>query len=278
MIRRSAPPRSARAYRAIWTPDGSPLRVHTDALADGARARRSAPGFARRARHALRRARARGRARAARARPARERIVVPRSIPQHAASSRGTALARASSAGRPRRADVPELAILPPFFAEPGFVDAVAAAARAAARRAAARARADELPRPARAPRCCRATRRGEHCLARARLLRRLPGATDACYRAQCLATSRAVAARARPRAGARLDALPVAPRARALDRPLTDDAARLARRPRRAPPRRALPVLRGGLPGDARGDRHPRAARSGASCGGEALRARRPA
>src|SRR4029453_7736496 len=26
-------PRSARAYRAVWRPDGSPLRVHTDAIA-----------------------------------------------------------------------------------------------------------------------------------------------------------------------------------------------------------------------------------------------------
>jgi ferrochelatase len=117
--------------------------------------------------------------------------VVATQYPQHAESSRGTALAVVSrwAAQRP---DPPRLLVLPPFFAAPGFVAAVAAAARPLL--------AEQRPEhvlmsyhslPERHLLAADPSR--EHCLARAECCRD-PGAQDFCYRAQCLATSRAVA------------------------------------------------------------------------------------
>jgi ferrochelatase len=120
-----------------------------------------------------------------------ERIVVAMQYPQHAESSRGTALA-AVSRWAARRAEPPKLLVLPPFFATPGFVAAVAAAARPLL--------AEQRPEhvlmsyhslPER--HVLKADPSREHCLARAECCRD-PGAVDFCYRAQCLATSRAVA------------------------------------------------------------------------------------
>jgi ferrochelatase len=120
-------PRTAAAYRKVWRPDGSPLRVHTDAIAAALAKtlgdacpvevgmRYGEPTLA----GALDRLAGAG----------ARRIVVATLYPQHAESSRGTALlaARSWAAARP---DAPELAVLPPFFAAPGFVAAVAAATR----------------------------------------------------------------------------------------------------------------------------------------------------
>jgi ferrochelatase len=120
-----------------------------------------------------------------------ERIVVATMYPQHAESSRGTALLEVQrlAGGRP---DTPPLAVLPPFFAAPGFVEAVAAQARPAL--AALRPEHVLLSYhgvPERHVR--RADPTQERCLARHDCCK-LPGATDTCYRAQCFATSRAVA------------------------------------------------------------------------------------
>ena len=182
-------PRSAHAYQAVWTPAGSPLRVHTEALAaelakalgDGFQVevgmRYGAPSMA----SALDRLVAAG----------AERIVVATQYPQHAESSRGTALA-AVSRWAAERGDAPKRVVLPPFFAEPGFARAVAAAARPLL--------AEQRPEhvllsyhslPERHVLAADPSR--EHCLARAECCRD-PGAVDFCYRAQCLATSRAVA------------------------------------------------------------------------------------
>ena len=182
-------PRSAHAYQAIWTPAGSPLRVNTEALAaELAKAlgecfhvevgmRYGAPALA----GALDRLAAAG----------AERIVVATQYPQDAASSRGTALA-AVSRWAAQRSDAPKLTVLPPFFAAPGFIAAVAAAARPLL--------AEQGPEhvlmsyhslPERHVLAADPSR--EHCLARAECCRD-PSALDFCYRAQCLATSRAVA------------------------------------------------------------------------------------
>jgi ferrochelatase len=183
-------PRSARAYRAIWRPDGSPLRVYTAALA-AALGDALGPDFAvevgmRYGAPAL--AEALDRLTAAGAR----RIVVAALYPQHAESSRGTALVAAQRWASTGPA-APELAILPPFFAEPGFVGAVAAAARPLL---------DEV-RPEHVlmsyhglpeRHVLRADPTQERCLGRPNCCA-LPGATDTCYRAQCFATTAAVAA-----------------------------------------------------------------------------------
>ena len=120
-------PRSAHAYRAIWLSSGSPLRVYTEAIA-AALAKTLGDGFRvevgmRYGEPAL--AGALDRLAAAGAR----RIVLATLYPQHAESSRGTALL-AAKGWAAARAGAPELATLPPFFAAPGFVNAVAAAAR----------------------------------------------------------------------------------------------------------------------------------------------------
>jgi ferrochelatase len=182
-------PKSAHAYRAIWQPEGSPLRIHTEALAQGLQARlgpqaRVAVGM-RYGKPAL----ADTLSELADAGVAR--IVVAALYPQHAESSRGTALAevQAWADGRPA---APPLAILPPFFAAPGFVEAVAAAARPVL--------ADFGPDqvlmsyhglPERHIRAADPSR--DHCLTHARCCQQ-PGATATCYRAQCFATSRALA------------------------------------------------------------------------------------
>jgi ferrochelatase len=182
-------PRSAHAYRAIWQPQGSPLRIHTEALA-ARLATALGDGFAveagmRYGEPSLDGALDRLTAAGAR------RIVVAALYPQHAESSRGTALAavqRWAASGPP----APELVILPPFFAEPGFTGAVAAAAQPLV---------DEL-RPEHVlmsyhglpeRHVLRADPTQARCLARPNCCA-LPGATDTCYRAQCFATTRAVA------------------------------------------------------------------------------------
>jgi ferrochelatase len=182
-------PKSAHAYRAIWQPEGSPLRIHTDALAAALRERlgpraRVAVGM-RYGKPSL------ADALTELADAGAQRIVVAALYPQHAESSRGTALA-AVQAWAERRPAPPELAILPPFFAAPGFVEAVAAEARPVLE--------DFGPDqvlmsyhglPERHVRAADPSR--EHCLVHANCCHQ-PGATDFCYRAQCFATSRAVA------------------------------------------------------------------------------------
>ncbi len=183
-------PRSAQAYRSIWTPAGSPLRVHTAALAaalakalgDDFRVevgmRYGAPSLA----DAMDRLVAAG----------AERIVVALQYPQHAESSRGTALA-AIAHWAAQRGDAPKRVVLPPFFAAPGFAAAVAAAARPllqAQRPEQVLMSYHSLPER----HLRKADPSREHCLVSAECCR-APGAEDFCYRAQCLATSRAVAA-----------------------------------------------------------------------------------
>jgi ferrochelatase len=181
-------PRSAHAYRAIWQPGGSPLRIHTDALA-AALGAALGPGFVvevgmRYGEPALDGALDRLTAAGAR------RIVVAALYPQHAESSRGTAIAEVQrwAASGPA---APELAVLPPFFAEPGFAEAVAAKARpllSAVRPEHVLMSYHGLPER----HVLRADPTRERCLARPNCCA-LPGATDTCYRAQCIATTRAV-------------------------------------------------------------------------------------
>jgi ferrochelatase len=183
-------PKSAHAYRAIWQPGGSPLRIHTEALAAalaktlGERfavevgMRYGAPSIP----QALDRL----------ARAGASRIVVLALYPQHAESSRGTALAVVQAWGA-KRPGAPELRVLPPFFAEPVFVGAVAAQARPVL----ASLRPDHVLMsyhglPERHVLAADPSR--ERCLARPDCCAQ-PGATDFCYRAQCFATSRALAA-----------------------------------------------------------------------------------
>jgi ferrochelatase len=183
-------PRSAHAYRAIWRPEGSPLRIHTLALA-AELSQALGAGFAvevgmRYGTPSIPQALDRL------ADAGAKRIVALALYPQHAESSRGTALALVE-AWAAERSPAPELRVLPPFFAEAGFVNAVAAAARPVL----ASLRPDHVlmsyhSLPER--HVLAADPSQERCLARPDCCVQ-PGASDFCYRAQCLATSRAVAA-----------------------------------------------------------------------------------
>ena len=184
-------PKSARAYQAIWTPAGSPLLVNSRAFAEALQrelgasfrvalgmrygAPRLADAFAELCDAGV------------------SRIVAFPLYPQIAESSTGTAIAAIREAAA-KRAACPPLTFVPPFFADAGFIEALAAEARAVL----ARERCDHLlfsyhglpERHVRAADPIRA-----HCLASASCCETPPAAVLAnCYRAQCFATTRAIA------------------------------------------------------------------------------------
>jgi ferrochelatase len=185
------PRRSAHAYASIWTPEGSPLLVHGRALAKalGARLgpdlpvalgmRYGQPSIA----EAVDALRAAGAA----------RLVAVPLFPQYAASSTGSAIARAREVVAARAPALP-LAIAPPFYAAPGFIAAFAARARPAL----AAFRPDHVllsyhGLPERHVR--REDPTGRHCLASPSCCDAIVAANANCYRAQSFATSRALAA-----------------------------------------------------------------------------------
>lgn len=118
------PKKSAHAYRSIWDPErGSPLLYHSRDLAAGVAAklgpswhvelamRYGNPSIA----SAL----------DAFAKAQIDRIVVLPLFPQYATSSTGTAVARVMELAQ-RAWNVPTLDVVPPFFDDPGFLDAFA--------------------------------------------------------------------------------------------------------------------------------------------------------
>ncbi len=181
-------PKSAAAYRAIWGADGSPLLANSRAL-EHAVAARLGGQLGARVGLAMRYGRpsiAEGIAALGEV----DRIVVVPLYPQYASSSTGTAL-EAVYAAVGRGLNVPRVEAIAPFFDDPGFLDAQAALARPVL------AGADHvlfsfhsLPErqvKATAPSCaltdlCCAPTEGR--------------VAPYCYRAQCLATARGLAAR----------------------------------------------------------------------------------
>lgn len=121
------PRRAAHAYRQIWTEEGSPLLVHTEALADGLRAefgesipievgmRYGSPSI----RSAVDAILARG----------VDRIIAIPQFPQYASASGGSAVA-ALLDELGSRTIVPDVVTFGAFHDSPGFIDAAAAAAR----------------------------------------------------------------------------------------------------------------------------------------------------
>ncbi len=184
-------PRSARAYRAIWTEHGSPLLAHGHALRDALAVelgsdfevalgmRYGEPSLARAfddlTKHDL------------------ARVVVVPLFPHYASSSTGSALARLHELAAARW-NVPAFATLPEFFDEPGFIGALAEIARP---------RLDAFRPdhvlfsyhglPERQVRKSDST--GEHCLESAGCCDAIGEANRSCYRAQCYATTRALGA-----------------------------------------------------------------------------------
>ncbi len=184
------PRRSAAAYAKIWSDAGSPLLVHGRALREGLSAalgdgfavelgmrygEPSIAGAVQRLAHA----------------GARQIAVLPL-FPQYSMAATASALAAAGAAIGAH----PELSmriVRDDFYAEPGFVAALAAIAAPRLERF----RPDHVllsyhGLPERQIR--RADRSGRHCLADASCCDALAELNRRCYRAQCFATSRALA------------------------------------------------------------------------------------
>jgi ferrochelatase len=184
------PRASARAYAKIWTPRGSPLLVHGEALRDAV-ARDLGPEYEvvlgmRYGRPSLREAAERLVAADV------ARIVALLLFPQWSEAASGSAEARLRE--ELARRGAPPVAVLPPFYSEPRFVAAVARIARPRL----AAFRADHVlfsyhGLPERQIRAADASRR--HCLARPDCCDAVVAANRRCYRAHCFATTRALAA-----------------------------------------------------------------------------------
>jgi ferrochelatase len=183
------PARSAQAYRKIWTDRGSPLMVHGQALAEAV-SKRLGPGvpvelamrYGRPSlREGLRRLVERG----------ADRIVVFPLYPQNAASTTGSTLEKAyREAGR--YWDPPLLVPVPPFWNDPRFARAFAAAAGPAL----AAARPDHVVMSYHGLPERQVRRSGPgHCLAAEDCCAALGPANRSCYRAQCYDTTRRLVA-----------------------------------------------------------------------------------
>jgi len=184
------PRRSAAAYRAIWTAEGSPLLVHSRALAD-ALAKGLGDGF--RVELGMRYGEPRLQDALDRLLHADvERIVALPLFPQYAAASTGSALERLHAL-LGQRWNVPALTTLGAFYDEPGFIAAMAALTRP-------RVEAFQPDHvllsyhglPERQLR--RSDAGGAHCFAEPGCCDTVGPANRHCYRAQCYATSRAIA------------------------------------------------------------------------------------
>ncbi len=182
-------PRSAHAYQQIWTAEGSPLRVHGEALARALRERLGVPvalGM-RYGSPSLEAALAELDAAGV------TRVVTLPLFPQYAASSYGSAAAELYRAAGARER-VPALSVVPPFYDHPAFVEALAAVSGPALAEAAPeRVLISFHGIPERHVRQADPT--GARCLASASCCDAIGPHNRACYRAQCFATARALAA-----------------------------------------------------------------------------------
>lgn len=178
-------PKSAEAYREIWTERGSPLLFHTLDLRDRLRETLEAPvevgmRYGNPSIHSALETLRNGGC---------DRIVTLALYPQYASSSTGTALEITyREAGQ--LWNTPFIDALPPFFDHHGYLDAFAAVGRPVI---------DEMKAdhvlfsyhglPER--HCKKSDTSGKHCLASADCCERLVEANRNCYRAQCFATTR---------------------------------------------------------------------------------------
>jgi ferrochelatase len=197
IILRTRPKRSAHSYASIWTARGSPLLANAEDLTAGLKRalgdtvaavelgmRYGAPSIA----SALQKCSAAG---------IDELLVVPL-YPQYSGAAWASAV-DAVYAAAARLPVVPALRFVPPFWAEPAFLDAAAAVARPHLERARAELvlfSFHSLPESH-----VRAADRAGTCL-RGECCAVLTAANASCYRAQCFATARELAMRLRLAAG----------------------------------------------------------------------------
>jgi ferrochelatase len=186
------PRRSAEAYEKIWTPEGSPLLTISRALEAKVRAelgrghavelgmRYGNPSIP----AALERLRVAGAG----------RLVVAPLYPQYASAATGSSL-EAVFAALARQAVVPAVSVVPAFYDDPGFVAAFAAVgAPVLAREAPDHVLFSFHGLPERQVRA--GDHSGRHCLEAEGCCEVIGEANRDCYRAQCFATARALAAK----------------------------------------------------------------------------------
>ncbi len=186
------PRRSAEAYRKIWTERGSPLLFHSVDLAAQVQQRLAGEAHVELAMRygnpsiasALARLRARG----------VEELTVFPLYPQYAASSTGSTLERVYEL-LGAAWNVTPTRVVPPFYEHPSFLDAFTQVAKPVIDQA----RADHVllsfhGLPERHMR--KSDEAGNHCLASEGCCDRIVAANRNCYRAQCYATARGLAAK----------------------------------------------------------------------------------
>jgi ferrochelatase len=120
------PKRSAAAYRQIWTAEGSPLLVHSRALADALRERMPEHPIELAMRYgnpAIEPALTRLRERSC------DRIVVVPLYPHYAASSTGSSVERVYRLAA-KLWNTPYITVVPPFYEHPAFIAAFAGVGR----------------------------------------------------------------------------------------------------------------------------------------------------
>lgn len=185
------PRRSAEQYEKIWTDQGSPLTIHTEALTAGVR---EELGDAYRVEFGMRYRNPSIESAVERLTEAGcDRIVVLPLFPQYASASTGSALEETLRVVG-ERWNVPDVVTIGDFYDEPGFIRSVAELARP---------HLDEvgpdhvifsyhgLPEK----QVKKSDLTGEWCLRRAECCDQIVAANRHCYRAQCFATTRALAA-----------------------------------------------------------------------------------
>lgn len=186
------PRTSAEAYAKIWTERGSPLLLQSEALLEKVRRRFGTDvevALAMRyGRPSIPDALARFRASGI------DRIVVFPLYPQYSSAATGSSIEKVFEAAA-KLWNVPSIQVVPPFYDDAGYLDAwarITAPVIAQARPERVMFSFHGLPE-----RQCRKTDdTGAHCLVRADCCERIVTANRNCYRAQCLATARAIADR----------------------------------------------------------------------------------
>lgn len=185
------PRKSAEAYKKVWTDRGSPLLAHSEDLAAGVQERLGPSWLVKLGMRYG--APALGEALLALLRAGVSRLVVLPLYPQYSAASTGSSLEEVFRLAGSLWV-TPNLAVVEPLFDDPGFIAAVAARGRPILQAE----RPDHIlfsyhGLPERQIR--KADDTGSHCLARPDCCERMVAANRACYRAQCYATTRLLAA-----------------------------------------------------------------------------------
>lgn len=130
VILRTRPARSAALYRKVWTPEGSPLLVISEKQAKGLAARlKSSHGDRFEVRVAMRYGNPSTAAVIADFEAAGvDRVLAFPMYPQYSSATTGSSVEDLFAQLSPRRV-IPAVRVVPPYFEDPGYLDAVAAVA-----------------------------------------------------------------------------------------------------------------------------------------------------